>query len=85
MVRRNKIYRILSLMSRLQNGVCIRKYEEAERFHVAERTVQRDLDDIRAFLANQMVEWGDCQELRYDYICQGFKLVGKTHESQLQN
>ena len=79
-MKTSKSYRVLSLMSRLENGVCIKKYEEAERFRVDERTIQRDLDDIRAFLADQIIEQGCPRELRYDYICQCYKLVKKEQE-----
>ena len=33
-------------------GEVLVKAEEAERFHVGTRTIQRDLDDIRAYLAD---------------------------------
>ena len=79
-MRMSKTYRVLSLMSRLEKGMCIKKYEEAERFRVDERTIQRDLDDIRAFLADQIIEDGSPKELRYDYTCQCYKLVRKEQE-----
>ena len=37
---------------RLCEGKTINKSEEAKKFGVDERSVQRDIDDIRAFLDN---------------------------------
>ena len=47
-----KVERIISLYERLNNGEIIVKADEADRFGVNERSIQRDLEDIRAFLAN---------------------------------
>ena len=43
-----KAERILSMYSRLLDGKLLIKAEEAQRFGVYMRTIQRDLDDIRA-------------------------------------
>ena len=45
--------RILSLYSRLQKGDVIRKREEAQRFGVTEKSIQRDIDTLRAFLESE--------------------------------
>lgn len=45
--------RILSLYTRLQKGDVIRKKEEAQRFGVTEKSIQRDLDTLRAFLESE--------------------------------
>ena len=42
--------RTLDMYERLREGKSIRKCEEAQRFGVDERSIQRDIDDIRAFL-----------------------------------
>ena len=47
-VRKNT--RTLDLYVRLCEGKIINKKEEAVRFGVDERSIQRDIDDIRAFL-----------------------------------
>lgn len=46
----NKIERVLSLYTRLSNGAIINKAQEAACFNVNERSIQRDIDDIRNFL-----------------------------------
>lgn len=39
------------MYDRLVEGEVLTKKEEMERFNVGARTIQRDLDDIRAYLA----------------------------------
>ena len=48
-----KAFRILSMYDRMVSGKGIVKRKEAERFHVDLRTIQRDLDDIRVYLAEE--------------------------------
>ena len=48
--RQSKNMRILDLYQRLCAGKVIRKEDEAQRFGIDQRSVQRDIDDIRAFL-----------------------------------
>lgn len=70
----DKTQRILSIFSRLQKGQCIKKYQESVRFHVDERTIQRDIDDIRAFFADQMMEGQGYSNVEYDRGTQGYVL-----------
>lgn len=49
-----KVGRILNLYSRLMDGEAINKNNEAIRFGVNGRTIQRDIDDIRTYFANDM-------------------------------
>lgn len=44
-----KVERIIDLYQRLTEGEIINKAEEADHFGVNERTIQRDIDDIRAY------------------------------------
>ena len=50
--KKSKYDRILSLYEKLNIGDIVSKSEEANRFGVSERTIQRDIDDIRAFFDN---------------------------------
>ncbi len=56
MEKKDKVYRILDLYARLQNGEVISKPEEAVRFGVSEKSIQRDIDDIREFLQKAETE-----------------------------
>lgn len=51
--KQSKNSRILSMYVRLCTGYTIIKAEEAAKYNVDERTIQRDIDDIRAFLDEQ--------------------------------
>lgn len=51
--KHSKNSRTLSMYVRLCAGKRINKAEEANRFGVDERSIQRDIDDIRAFLEDQ--------------------------------
>ena len=74
-VKAGKIYRILSIFIRLQDGTCIRIQEEADRFQVNRKTIQRDIADIRAFLADQMVERKNYGQVIYDHAKGGYRMI----------
>ena len=48
-----KTDRVLKIYSRLVNGDILRKKELAQQFHVTERSVQRDMESLRCFFAEQ--------------------------------
>ena len=50
MEKESKNFRTLDMFVRLCEGKTVNKAEEAWRFNVDERSIQRDIDDIRAFL-----------------------------------
>lgn len=54
--KEDKIYRILDLYTRMLDGSTVNKKEEAARFGVTEKSIQRDIKDIRAFLSCQAGE-----------------------------
>lgn len=54
-----KVNRILTIYSKLVHGDVINKVEMAELFNVNEKTIQRDLDDIRAYLCDNRESLGD--------------------------
>ena len=49
-IKGDKIVRVLDIYTKLINGGVINKLQEADRYGVNERTIQRDIDDIRNFL-----------------------------------
>ena len=73
-----KTERILSISQRVARGEVINKAEEAARFGVNERSIQRDLDDIRAYYANNPEA---NRELRYDRAKKGYLLVQDSRQS----
>ena len=75
--KKSKNYRIIDMYVRLCEGKSINKSEEARRFGVDERSIQRDIDDIRAFLDEKSIYAGDMREIVYDRAKKGFVMVGE--------
>lgn len=69
-----KINRVLSIYTKLTKGVIIDKAEEAIYFHVSERTIQRDIDDIRKYMDLQGAEKGVINTVIYNREKRGFCL-----------
>ena len=83
--KHSKNSRTLSMYVRLCAGKRINKAEEANRFGVDERSIQRDIDDIRAFLEDQKAEsTAESREIVYDRIHKGFVMTG-TDGSAMSN
>lgn len=75
--RQSKNTRTLDMYARLCEGKVLNKAEEAERFGVDERSIQRDIDDIRAFLDERaVVNSSDTRAIEYDRKKKGFVMVG---------
>ena len=62
-----KTDRVLKIYSRLVNGDILRKKELAQQFHVTERSVQRDMESLRCFFAEQRLR----QDIVYDKGAKG--------------
>ena len=62
----HKSRRILHIYTRLIKGDTINKAEEAERFKVDRRTIQRDIEELRAFFENQFAEGQIDKQLIYN-------------------
>ena len=70
----DKLERVLSIYSKLMRGCVISKSEEAERYGVNERSIQRDIDDIRTYLENRTNEDGCFDSVVYDRNAHGYRL-----------
>lgn len=75
----DKAERILSIYTRLREGKILNKADEAKRFGVTSRTIQRDIADIQTFLENQGCETGEVQEIIFDRSKNGYRLETKLH------
>lgn len=71
-----KNYRVLDLYVRFCEGKIINKLEEARRFGVDERSVQRDIDDIRSLLENRNAMALDFRKIEYDRKKKGYVMTG---------
>ena len=75
MEKTSKNSRTLDMYVRLCEGKVINKAEEARRFCVDQRSIQRDIDDIRVFLDERSM-LGEGRRIEYDRTKKGFVLVG---------
>lgn len=73
-----KVERIISLYNRIVDGEVLVKADEAARYGVNERSIQRDIDDIRAYFANDPES---NRELIYDRARKGYVLVQNSKKT----
>lgn len=69
-----KIERVLGIYSKLMNGALVNKAEEAQNYGVNERSIQRDIDDIRTYLDNQTTIDGTVNSIIYDRYEKAYRL-----------
>lgn len=73
----SKIIRILDIYARLCEGRPVNKAEDAKKFGVDARTIQRDIDDIRIFLDERQTGYSpDGRSVVYDRDSKGFIMAG---------
>ncbi|SDB69821.1 YafY family protein [Butyrivibrio sp. INlla16] len=82
--KEGKSNRALSIYSRLMNGRIIYKSQEAERFGVSEKSIQRDIEQIREFLDNQAATDGIPNNLIYDYMKKGY-VIEQAEDAHFTN
>lgn len=69
-----KIDRVLGIYSKLMGGALVNKAEEAQNYGVNERTIQRDIDDIRNHLEASLETTGIYNTVVYDRLEKGYRL-----------
>ena len=69
----DKIKRVLDIYTRLTNGNIIDKSALAVEYNVNERSIQRDIEDIRQYLDRKRTE-GVFQSVVYDRFEKGYRL-----------
>lgn len=70
----DKIKRVLQLYAKLTDGYIVNKAEEAQNYGVNERSIQRDIDDIRNFMDEDSERTGVSNTVVYDRIEKGYRL-----------
>ena len=83
-VKGDQISRVLQIYSKLSDGYIVYKSEEAERYGVNERSIQRDIDHIRNFLDEDSERTGIVNSVIYDRIEKGYRLE-TIYRMRLQN
>ena len=76
MEKESKNFRTLDMYVCLCEGKTVNKAEESRRFGVDECSIQRDIDDIRAFLDERSASSGDGRTIEYDRTKKFFIMVG---------
>lgn len=66
--------RILGIYTKLLEGEVIHKTEEALKYGVNERSIQRDIEDIRKFLEDGIVDGVSPNSIFYDYKERGYRM-----------
>lgn len=73
-IKEDKICRVLQIYAKLSDGYVVNKAEEAQRYGVNERSIQRDIDDIRNFLDTDTERTGVVNSIIYDRQEKGYRL-----------
>lgn len=73
-IKSDKIERILHIYNKLINGDIVNKSQEAMLFSVNERSIQRDIDDIRTYLDDEGSRTGFLNTVIYDREKRGYRL-----------
>ena len=74
-----KSFRLLNMYEKLNRGDIINKKQFASEFGISEKSVQRDIDDLRAYLS-ESYESGDDVTIEYDYVKCGYRLIKQERE-----
>ena len=75
----DKIVRVLQIYAKLADGYIVSKSEEARNYGVNERSIQRDIDDIRNFLDVDAERTGMENTVVYDREQKGYRLESLYH------
>lgn len=69
-----KFVRLLAIYTRLIGGGIVNSHDEAQAYGVHERSIQRDISDIRSYLDTLFVAEGCVNQIIYDRRSKGYRL-----------
>lgn len=76
-MKQDKVSRVLGLYLQLFAGQTVQKAAAAQQYGVNERSIQRDIEDIRAFCQDGMaLGSGVPCEIVYDHVDKGYRMEG---------
>lgn len=75
----NKGFRLLNIFELLNKGELVKKTELSQKYSVTEKTIQRDIDDLRAYLSDTHLAEGEVF-IQYDRTRAGYYLVRMDRE-----
>lgn len=73
-LKNGKIERVLQIYAKLTDGYIVNKAEEAVAYGVNERSITRDIEDIRNFLDADSERTGIANTVIYDRVAKGYRL-----------
>lgn len=77
----NKAKRVLNILKRLENGEIINKIQEASKYEVSEKTIERDINDIREYMVSRDNNGSVGNFVKYDRAAKGYRLKKKGKQS----
>lgn len=80
----DKVCRVLQIYTKLIEGYVVNKAEEAQKYGVNERSIQRDIDDIRNYLDLDVERTGVINSIVYDRAKKGYRLE-TLYQMRLKN
>lgn len=83
-IKSDKVERVLGIYTKLINGYIVKKSEEAINYGVNERSIQRDIDDIRNYLDVDDEKVGCINSVVYDRIEKGYRFE-RIYKMKLSN
>lgn len=76
----NKGFRMIYIFERLSNGELVKKLKLAQELCVSEKSIQRDIQDLRMYLAETRI-YDEEIKINYDKTRKGYHLNKKEKES----
>ena len=73
--KNSKQIRMLKLYSAFLNGEIIRKEEQAHLYGVTEKSIQRDIEELRNFFEDQMISGKEYRSIVYSQKLGGYHLI----------
>lgn len=83
-IKSDKIERVLGIYTKLMNGYLVSKAEESANYGVNERSIQRDIDDIRNYLEANEGRDRCIHSVIYDRVRKGYRLE-QIYKMKLSN
>lgn len=82
--KKNKTERVLEIYTKLMEGKVLDKRQLSDEYGVDERSVQRDIDDVRSFLENHADSSGVINHIVYDRMEKGYRME-KLYKMKFSN
>lgn len=74
----DKVYRVLSMYMKMLEGGTINKEKAAEQYDVNQRSIQRDIVDIREFMDKKSFQTGNRNTIVFDRYRGGYRFKNAT-------